>query len=291
MRYTYTQLGRLSLCCSVLQCVAVCCSVLQCVAVCCSVLQCVAVCCSALQCGRPKWLRSSYVIHISIYSLGRSCKTICIFLTSSWSHSCWNKEYVLLSFSFFLSFLISCPFLLLHSSHSQFSTLIFAHPHPSPPTRPPVPPSQPALPPKLGEAVDARGSRERLEVVGVVKVLGGCIRVMILEWLWLFLSRLELKFTVLTVTLWMLSASRSPCLTDMAVHDAACTAACVASCDTGAAVAMSRCPGRSRLGLVWDMGCALQSHTNLRRSVFFLRKQVSFCYIGVYIYMCEHMYI
>ena len=34
--------GELSVCCSVLQCVAVCCSVLQCVAVCCSVLQCVA---------------------------------------------------------------------------------------------------------------------------------------------------------------------------------------------------------------------------------------------------------
>jgi len=34
-----------SMCCSVLQCVAVCCSVLQCVAVCCSVMQ---VCCSAL---------------------------------------------------------------------------------------------------------------------------------------------------------------------------------------------------------------------------------------------------
>jgi len=40
----------LSLCCSVLQCVAVCCSVLQCVAVCCSALQCVTVCCSVLQC-------------------------------------------------------------------------------------------------------------------------------------------------------------------------------------------------------------------------------------------------
>ena len=54
------------MCCSVLQCVAVCCSeesseseqsrivsvccsVLQCVAVCCSVLQCVAVCCSMSQ--------------------------------------------------------------------------------------------------------------------------------------------------------------------------------------------------------------------------------------------------
>jgi len=54
----------LSICCSVLQCVAVCCSVLQCVAVCCSVAQCVAVwhsvllllqcgavCCSVLQCA------------------------------------------------------------------------------------------------------------------------------------------------------------------------------------------------------------------------------------------------
>ena len=37
-------LNLLTVCCSVLQCVAVCCSVLQCVAVCCSVLQCVAVC-------------------------------------------------------------------------------------------------------------------------------------------------------------------------------------------------------------------------------------------------------
>jgi len=44
-----------AVCCSVLQCVAVCCSVavLQCVAVCCSVLQCVAVCCSVLQCMVP----------------------------------------------------------------------------------------------------------------------------------------------------------------------------------------------------------------------------------------------
>jgi len=39
---------RLTVCCSVLQCVAVCCSVLQCVAVCCSVLQCVAVRCLGL---------------------------------------------------------------------------------------------------------------------------------------------------------------------------------------------------------------------------------------------------
>jgi len=39
----------LTVCCSVLQCVAVCCSVFQCVAVCCSLLQCVAVCCSVLQ--------------------------------------------------------------------------------------------------------------------------------------------------------------------------------------------------------------------------------------------------
>ena len=45
---------RISVCCSVLQCVAVCCSVLQCLVVSCSVLQllqCGAVCCSALQCG------------------------------------------------------------------------------------------------------------------------------------------------------------------------------------------------------------------------------------------------
>jgi len=34
----------LTLCCSVLQCVAVCCSVLQCVVVCCSVLKCVLQC-------------------------------------------------------------------------------------------------------------------------------------------------------------------------------------------------------------------------------------------------------
>ena len=56
-------LNLLTLCCSVLQCVAVCCSVLQCVAVCrplsqvspsyvgsACVLHCVAVCCSVLQC-------------------------------------------------------------------------------------------------------------------------------------------------------------------------------------------------------------------------------------------------
>ena len=51
----------LSVCCSVLQCVAVCCSVLQCVAVCCSVLQCVAVCCSL-------WKRT-----VSLYSLSVNC--------------------------------------------------------------------------------------------------------------------------------------------------------------------------------------------------------------------------
>ena len=39
----------LSMCCSVLQCVAVCCSVSQCVAVCCSVLQCVAGWCRVVQ--------------------------------------------------------------------------------------------------------------------------------------------------------------------------------------------------------------------------------------------------
>ena len=45
----------MTVCCSVLQCIAVCycvavsCSVLQCVAVCYSVLQCVAVCCSVVQ--------------------------------------------------------------------------------------------------------------------------------------------------------------------------------------------------------------------------------------------------
>ena len=58
-----TQIKRVAVCGSVLQCVAVCCSVLQCVAVCCCcsilhhqfvavcgrVLQCVAVCCSMLQ--------------------------------------------------------------------------------------------------------------------------------------------------------------------------------------------------------------------------------------------------
>ena len=38
-----------TVCCSVLQCVAVYCSVFQGVTVCCSVLQCVAVCCSVLQ--------------------------------------------------------------------------------------------------------------------------------------------------------------------------------------------------------------------------------------------------
>ena len=42
--------NNLSVCCSVVQCIAVYCSVLQCVAVCCSVLQCGAVHCSALQC-------------------------------------------------------------------------------------------------------------------------------------------------------------------------------------------------------------------------------------------------
>jgi len=40
----------LSVCCSVLQCVAGCCSVLQGVAVCCNVLQCIAVRCSESQC-------------------------------------------------------------------------------------------------------------------------------------------------------------------------------------------------------------------------------------------------
>jgi len=40
----------ISLCCSMLQCVAVCCSVLQCVSVCCSMSQCVVVRCSVLQC-------------------------------------------------------------------------------------------------------------------------------------------------------------------------------------------------------------------------------------------------
>ena len=39
----------LSVCCSVLQCVAVCCNALQCVAVCCSVLPCIAVCFNLLQ--------------------------------------------------------------------------------------------------------------------------------------------------------------------------------------------------------------------------------------------------
>jgi len=41
-------MGRVAVCCSVLQCVAVCCRVLQCVAVCCIVLPCVAVCSSVL---------------------------------------------------------------------------------------------------------------------------------------------------------------------------------------------------------------------------------------------------
>jgi len=52
-----------SMCCSVLQCVAVCCSVLQCVAVGCSGLQCVAVGYSKLQCGlmeRKKCSRYMY---------------------------------------------------------------------------------------------------------------------------------------------------------------------------------------------------------------------------------------
>ena len=40
----------ISVCYSMLQCVAVCCSVLQCVAMCCTSLQCVAVCCNVLQC-------------------------------------------------------------------------------------------------------------------------------------------------------------------------------------------------------------------------------------------------
>ena len=38
-----SSIGRIAVCCSVLQCVAVCCSVLQCGAVRCRVLQCVAV--------------------------------------------------------------------------------------------------------------------------------------------------------------------------------------------------------------------------------------------------------
>jgi len=44
-----SHLFRLSICCSVLQCVAVCYSVLQCVAVCCSKMQFVLVCCIVLQ--------------------------------------------------------------------------------------------------------------------------------------------------------------------------------------------------------------------------------------------------
>jgi len=58
-RETHTR-PTLSVCCSVLQCVAVCCSALQCAAVCCSepfrVLPCVAVCCSVLQCDAVCYL-------------------------------------------------------------------------------------------------------------------------------------------------------------------------------------------------------------------------------------------
>ena len=51
VHHAFGSIGRqMSVCCSVLQCVAVCCSVLHCVAVCCSVLQRDAVCCSVLQC-------------------------------------------------------------------------------------------------------------------------------------------------------------------------------------------------------------------------------------------------
>jgi len=46
---TLKDLLQVSLCCSVLQCVAVCSRVLQCVAVCCRVLPRVVVCCSVLQ--------------------------------------------------------------------------------------------------------------------------------------------------------------------------------------------------------------------------------------------------
>jgi len=44
----HVHVTRMSVCGSVLQCVAVCCSVLLCVAVCCGVLLCVAVCCNVL---------------------------------------------------------------------------------------------------------------------------------------------------------------------------------------------------------------------------------------------------
>ena len=47
---SHLYLARITVCCSVLQCIAVRCSVLQCVAVCCSVLQCVTVCCGVLRC-------------------------------------------------------------------------------------------------------------------------------------------------------------------------------------------------------------------------------------------------
>ena len=61
------KVGRIRVCCSVLQCVAVCCSVLQCVTVCCSVLQCVAVCCSALQCAAVVYAHECVYINKTDY--------------------------------------------------------------------------------------------------------------------------------------------------------------------------------------------------------------------------------
>ena len=71
--YIMTGPRHVSVCCSVLQCVAVCCSVLQCGAVCCSVLQCVAVCCS-VWCLCQTCPRHALKVSFHMYSrsLGRS---------------------------------------------------------------------------------------------------------------------------------------------------------------------------------------------------------------------------
>jgi len=82
----------LTVCCSVLQCVAVCCSVLQCVAVCCSVLQCVAVwccvvlcvavrvavCCSVLQFSIVILLHSLHFFHSPFASMGSVFGVHCV---------------------------------------------------------------------------------------------------------------------------------------------------------------------------------------------------------------------
>jgi len=64
----------ITVCCSVLQCVAVYYSVLQCIPVCCSVLQCVAVYYSVLQCIT---VRRSVFQCVAVYSSVLQCITVC----------------------------------------------------------------------------------------------------------------------------------------------------------------------------------------------------------------------